>query len=145
MNMKSRKKAFWLAFILGGFGAHKFYLGKTTQGILYLVFCWTYVPAFIALVESIIYITMSDQDFQQKYCGGAVYQQQQMYQQQYQQQYQQPYQPQPMQQPYQQQVPQQPMPQQQFIAQGQAMFCPSCGAKIDAGTKFCPSCGNQIV
>ena len=46
-----------LAFFLGGLGAHKFYSGKTLIGVLYLVFCWTYIPALIALVEGIIAIT----------------------------------------------------------------------------------------
>lgn len=46
-----------LAFFLGGLGAHKFYSGKTLMGVLYLVFCWTYIPALIALVEGIIAIT----------------------------------------------------------------------------------------
>lgn len=43
-----------LAFFLGGLGAHKFYAGKTVAGILYIVFCWTYIPAFIAFIEFII-------------------------------------------------------------------------------------------
>lgn len=42
-----------LAFFLGGVGIHKFYTGKTMQGILYLVFCWTGIPAIIALFEGI--------------------------------------------------------------------------------------------
>lgn len=42
------------AFFLGGFGAHKFYAGKTTMGVIYLVFCWTFVPAVIALIEGIM-------------------------------------------------------------------------------------------
>ena len=41
----------------GGLGAHKFYSGKTLMGVLYLVFCWTYIPALIALVEGIIALT----------------------------------------------------------------------------------------
>lgn len=43
-----------LAFFLGGLGGHKFYAGKTGLGILYLVFCWTYIPSFIALIEFVI-------------------------------------------------------------------------------------------
>lgn len=43
-----------LAFFLGGIGIHKFYAGKTSAGILYLLFCWTCIPAVIAFVEFII-------------------------------------------------------------------------------------------
>lgn len=43
-----------LAFFLGGIGIHKFYAGKTAAGILYILFCWTLIPAFIALIEFII-------------------------------------------------------------------------------------------
>jgi len=42
-----------LAFFLGGIGAHKFYAGKPIMGMLYLCFCWTYVPAIIGLIESL--------------------------------------------------------------------------------------------
>ncbi len=40
-----------LAFFLGGFGAHRFYLGQIGMGILYIVFAWTFIPALIALIE----------------------------------------------------------------------------------------------
>ncbi|HKO18274.1 MAG TPA: NINE protein [Acidobacteriaceae bacterium] len=40
-----------LCLFLGGLGAHQFYLKKTGLGVLYVLFCWTFVPAFIALVE----------------------------------------------------------------------------------------------
>jgi len=56
-----------LAFFLGGIGAHKFYLGRVGQGILYLLFCWTFIPAIIAFVEFIIYLCMSDESFTAKY------------------------------------------------------------------------------
>lgn len=43
-----------LAFFLGGIGIHKFYGGKTGTGILFLLFCWTGIPAVIALIDLII-------------------------------------------------------------------------------------------
>ena len=43
-----------LAFFLGGIGIHKFYSGKIGTGILYILFCWTYIPAIIAFIEFII-------------------------------------------------------------------------------------------
>jgi TM2 domain-containing membrane protein YozV/RNA polymerase subunit RPABC4/transcription elongation factor Spt4 len=56
-----------LAIFLGTVGVHKFYLGQTGMGILYLLFCWTGVPSIVALIEGIIYLTMSDAEFAQKY------------------------------------------------------------------------------
>lgn len=41
-----------LALLLGGFGAHKFYMGKVGQGVLYLLFVWTFIPALVALIEA---------------------------------------------------------------------------------------------
>lgn len=43
-----------LAFFLGGLGAHHFYMGKIGLGFLYLVFCWTFFPAIIALIEAFL-------------------------------------------------------------------------------------------
>lgn len=65
--MKSKTTAVLLAFFLGGLGLHKFYLGKTFQGFLYLIFCWTYIPAIISFIEGIIYLCINDNDFQTKY------------------------------------------------------------------------------
>jgi TM2 domain-containing membrane protein YozV len=66
---KNKTSAALFAFFLGGLGIHKFYLGQTALGILYLVFCWTFIPAIVAFVEGIILIGMSDQEFAQKYPG----------------------------------------------------------------------------
>ncbi|MCY3809500.1 MAG: TM2 domain-containing protein [Gemmatimonadetes bacterium] len=40
-----------LCLLLGGIGAHRFYLGEVGLGVVYLCFCWTFIPAIIALVE----------------------------------------------------------------------------------------------
>ncbi|OON38451.1 hypothetical protein BTJ39_18540 [Izhakiella australiensis] len=64
---KSKIAAALLAFFLGGFGVHKFYLGQVGLGILYLLFFWTAIPAIIAFIEFIIYLCMSDEKFARKY------------------------------------------------------------------------------
>ncbi|HCO74385.1 MAG TPA: hypothetical protein DIT16_05970 [Clostridium sp.] len=64
---KSKIAAGILAILLGGLGIHKFYLGKIGMGILYILFCWTYIPAIIGVVEGIIYLTASDEKFYYKY------------------------------------------------------------------------------
>ncbi|MGB5100573.1 MAG: NINE protein [Methanothrix sp.] len=56
-----------LALFLGGLGAHKFYLGRTGVGLIYLVFCWTLIPALISLVEGIQFLSMSESEFAIKY------------------------------------------------------------------------------
>lgn len=65
---KNRVIAAVLAFFLGSLGIHKFYLGKTLQGVLYILFSWTSIPFFISFVEAILYLLSSDEDFQRKYC-----------------------------------------------------------------------------
>ncbi len=64
---RNRVVAALLAILLGGIGIHKFYLGSTGWGIVYLLFFWTLIPAFVALIEGIIYLTMTDEAFQEKY------------------------------------------------------------------------------
>ena len=65
--MKDRTTAALLAIFLGGIGVHKFYLEKFGQGIIYLLLCWTWIPAIIGLIEGIVYFAMSEQEFQNKY------------------------------------------------------------------------------
>jgi TM2 domain-containing membrane protein YozV len=69
-NGKSKLGAALFGFFLGSFGAHKFYLGKTGWGVLYLVFCWTAIPGVVGIIEAILLLVMSDEDFNRKY-GAA--------------------------------------------------------------------------
>lgn len=64
---KSRVSAALFALLLGSFGAHKFYMGQTGLGILYLVFFWTGIPGIVGLVEGILYLAMSDEEFARRY------------------------------------------------------------------------------
>jgi len=64
---KEKLVAGLLAIFVGGFGVHKFYLGDTKMGVLYLCFFWTFIPAIIGLIEGILYLTKSDAEFQRQY------------------------------------------------------------------------------
>jgi TM2 domain-containing membrane protein YozV len=48
---KTGTTAVLLALFLGGVGAHRFYMGQIGIGIVYVVFCWTAIPAIVALIE----------------------------------------------------------------------------------------------
>ena len=51
-----------LAVFLGGIGAHDFYVGKTGKGLIKLAFCWTGIPAVVAIFN-IIGALMNKQNF----------------------------------------------------------------------------------
>ena len=59
-----------LAILLGPLGIHKFLLGYTNEGIIWLVIslctCGT-VTGILGLIEGIIYLTKSDQEFYETY------------------------------------------------------------------------------
>lgn len=63
---KNKVVAGLLALFLGGFGIHRFYLGQWS-GILYILFCWTFIPQLIALVEGIQFLCMSQEEWDEKY------------------------------------------------------------------------------
>ncbi len=56
-----------LAIFLGSFGAHKFYQGKTIQGVLYFLLSWTTLPMWISMAEGIRYLFMPVEDFYNQY------------------------------------------------------------------------------
>ena len=62
-----------LGIFLGGLGIHKFYLGMTNPGLVMLLVSlltcgvgWT-VMHTIGLIEGILYLTKSDDDFEKQY------------------------------------------------------------------------------
>jgi TM2 domain-containing membrane protein YozV len=68
---KSRTIAVLLALFFGGIGLHRFYLGKARSGIIYLLFCWTFIPALVAFFEAIRWLCMSNQGFADRYRAAA--------------------------------------------------------------------------
>lgn len=80
---KNKTTAGLLAIFLGGLGIHKFYLGYTGPGLVYLLvntIGWivtifllglpNFALAIMALIEGIIYLTKSDEEFEQTYVVG---------------------------------------------------------------------------
>ena len=65
-----------LGIVLGMFGIHKFFLGYTREGIIMLlvtiltVFILSWIPAVIGIAEGIVYLTMTDQEFDTIYVRG---------------------------------------------------------------------------
>jgi len=66
---RSKVAAALLAFFLGGIGIHRFYLGQTGWGFVYLLFCWTLIPRIASFVEFFVLLFMSEERFQEKYSG----------------------------------------------------------------------------
>ena len=66
---KSRGLAAFTAFFFGSVGLHKFYLGNYLAGFVYLVFCWTLIPAIAGLFTGIKFAVMDDVDFHSRYSG----------------------------------------------------------------------------
>lgn len=77
---KNRMTAGLLAIFLGGLGIHKFYLGKNTAGVIMLIvsLCgWVlfFIPNMviwvISLIEGILYLTKTDEQFQEIYVDNG--------------------------------------------------------------------------
>ncbi len=67
LGEKNRMVAALLALLLGGIGAHKFYLGQTNTGIVYLLLLVTTISIWLSLIDGIVLLSMSDEDFTAKY------------------------------------------------------------------------------
>lgn len=66
---KSRGVAALLCFLLGGFGAHYFYVGKTTGALICILLCIITcgVWGLMLIVQTIMLVTMSQEDFERKW------------------------------------------------------------------------------
>lgn len=143
MNNKSKGIALVLTFFFGCWGAHKFYLGDTKKGFIYLVLgfigLFTWLPLFITGILSLIdffkLIFMSDEEFNSEFCSAT------------------------------HNVTVQPefTPTSRIISDVETTdveevvaendnqndkagftFCTDCGAKVAVGSKFCTSCGKPM-
>lgn len=73
IGQKNRVTAGVLAILLGSFGIHKFYMGYTGAGIILLLVTvlsmgmLSWISAIIGLIEGILYLTKTDQEFYYTY------------------------------------------------------------------------------
>ncbi len=59
-----------LAILLGGLGIHKFYLGYTKEGIIQLILSFVCIGGVIGIIEGVLYLTKSDEEFVATYITG---------------------------------------------------------------------------
>ena len=52
-----------LSFFFGAFGFQKFYLGEKNKGIYSILFCWTYIPSLVGLIDFIKLAVMNENKF----------------------------------------------------------------------------------
>lgn len=69
-KMKKRGTAMLLCFLLGGLGVHRFYLGETGKGLLYLFTLG--LLGLLPFIDLIVWLLGSDESFDQKYNAQAI-------------------------------------------------------------------------
>lgn len=65
--MKDRTTAALLAFFLGTFGVHRFYLKQTGWGVFYCIFALTGLSTILGLIDGASLLSKSQEDFDLKY------------------------------------------------------------------------------
>ena len=105
-----------LAVFLGGFGAHRFYLGQNGVAVLYILFCWTLIPHLIALVEA-FFMPRRVEQWNGNLAAEVANRVRGVF----------PGVP----------VAASPSP-------GATVFCTHCGKPVAANAQFCPVCGKNV-
>lgn len=72
IDKKNRFIALIITLLFGYLGLHKFYLNRNVSGILYFLFCWTFIPAILSIFDFIVLATMSDLRFNEEYNKDTV-------------------------------------------------------------------------
>ena len=67
MEKRKKKTATLLALFLGGIGIHKFYIGEIGKSILFFIFCFTYIPLFLGILDFFKFIGMTEDEFDKLY------------------------------------------------------------------------------
>ncbi|WP_053062292.1 TM2 domain-containing protein [Desulfovibrio sp. TomC] len=57
---KNGETGVFLSCLLGAFGAHRFYLKSNVLGVVYVLFCWTWIPSILGVIESLFMLKRVD-------------------------------------------------------------------------------------
>lgn len=67
---RNKTTATILSFFFGTIGSQKYYLGEKKNGLYSILFCWTFIPTLIGLIDFIKLITMNEARFNELYNPG---------------------------------------------------------------------------
>ena len=67
---RSKYTATLLSFFLGAIGLQKFYLGESRKGVYSILFCWTFIPALVGIIDFVKIATMNAVKFNDRYNRG---------------------------------------------------------------------------
>lgn len=70
-QIRNPSTALVLTLLLGGFGAHRFYLRQWGWGIAYIVFAWTFIPVVASIVECFL-IMKRTRDYNEQCAKGIM-------------------------------------------------------------------------
>lgn len=59
--------AILVAIIGGWFGIQHFYVRQTVLGVLGVLFFWTGIPAFVAMIQSLVWLFDGKEEFEKKF------------------------------------------------------------------------------
>lgn len=64
---REKKKLLLLTFLLGGFGAHWFYLGNYKKGIIYFLICISGISYILSFIDGVKFLSMDKLTFMTTY------------------------------------------------------------------------------
>jgi TM2 domain-containing membrane protein YozV/ribosomal protein L40E len=69
--IRNPSTALILTLLLGGFGAHRFYLKQWGWGIAYIFFVWTFIPVIVSIIECFL-IMQRTRDYNEQCSRGIM-------------------------------------------------------------------------
>jgi TM2 domain-containing membrane protein YozV len=61
--MRKRSTAIFLALLFGSIGIHHIYLHNKIRAILYFTLSWTLMPLIASIIDALILMTLTDEQF----------------------------------------------------------------------------------